>query len=134
MKLTTTRCRITWAKIKSAKPRSGEIPANCCLLSGFTCKRRHTTKKSHKISNKKKTNVIYFSKSPIFRLTAKYKATDCRNEAGQKWIEWKCSNQTAIQELNDTGKHNVEQISVNQFKLLRRIVNVFIVELPKHSS
>lgn len=35
-------CRITWAKIKSAKPRSGEIPINCDLFSGFACKRRHT--------------------------------------------------------------------------------------------
>lgn len=42
MKLTTTKCRITWARMKSAKPRSGEIPTNCCLFSGFTCKRRHT--------------------------------------------------------------------------------------------
>lgn len=28
--------------MKSAKPRSGEMPANCTLFSGFTCKRRHT--------------------------------------------------------------------------------------------
>lgn len=42
MKFITTRCRMTCAKMKSANPRSGDIPVNCNLFSGFTCKRRQT--------------------------------------------------------------------------------------------
>ena len=35
-KFITIRCRMTWAKIKSAKALSGLIPANWDLLAGFT--------------------------------------------------------------------------------------------------
>lgn len=42
IKLTTMRCKMTWAKIKSAKPRSGEMLRNWFLFAGFTWSLRHT--------------------------------------------------------------------------------------------
>lgn len=42
MKFITTRCRIVCAKMKSAKPRSGDMPTNCSLFSGFACRRKQT--------------------------------------------------------------------------------------------
>ena len=36
MKFITMRWRMTWAKMKSAKPRSGEMLENCALLAGLT--------------------------------------------------------------------------------------------------
>ena len=39
MKLITTKCKMIWAKMKSAKPLSGLIPSKCVLFCGFTCKK-----------------------------------------------------------------------------------------------
>ncbi len=39
IKLTTTRWRMTWAKMKSANPRSGLIPPKWSLFEGLTWKR-----------------------------------------------------------------------------------------------
>lgn len=42
IKFITIKCKITWAKIKSANPRSGDIPTNTLLFCGFACNRKHT--------------------------------------------------------------------------------------------
>lgn len=68
----------------------------------------------------------------MFDLTTEHEAADRWYESRQKWIERECSNQAAIHELNDTGKHDVKQVGVNQFQFLWRIINVFIVEFVKN--
>lgn len=64
--------------------------------------------------------------------TAQYKTANSRNETGQKRIERKGSNETAVHELCDTGEHNVKQISVDQFQFFRCIVYIFIVEFDNN--
>lgn len=44
MKFITTKWSTTWAKMKSANPRSGLIPKNCALFSGLTCILKQTEK------------------------------------------------------------------------------------------
>lgn len=44
MKLATTKCRTTWANMKSTNPLSGEILQNIALFSGFAWSRRQTPK------------------------------------------------------------------------------------------
>lgn len=61
-------------------------------------------------------------------LTAQNEATDGRNETGQKWIERKGSNETAVHELCDTGEYDVKQISVDQFQFFRCIIHILVVE------
>lgn len=133
---------MTWANMKSAKPRSGEMPANCCLFSGFTCKRRHTTlrEKEKKLELKtigtRKFSTKYFKLcySFCFHLTSENKAADGRNESGQKWVERECSNQTAVNELYDAGKHDIEEISIDQLQFFRRIIHIFIVEFIENHT
>lgn len=64
--------------------------------------------------------------------TAQHKTADGRNETGQKRIEWKRSDQTAIHELCDAGKDDVEQICVDHFQFLWCIIDVFVVEFGEH--
>lgn len=50
-------------------------------------------KKYHKISTSNVYSNCNFGKFQFpFSLTSKHKAADGRNESGQKWIEWECSN------------------------------------------
>lgn len=49
MKFITTKCKMTWAKTKSANALSGPIPINSCLFCGFTCSRKHTGNKKKRI-------------------------------------------------------------------------------------
>lgn len=71
-------------------------------------------------------------KKNIYRITSKHKATDSRNEARQKRIERKCTDQTAIHELCDTGQNDVQQVGVDNLQLLRCVVDVFVVEFGYH--
>lgn len=121
MKFTTTICKITWARMKSANPRSGEMPINWDLFSGFTCKRRHTETKQKRIISKCiiiKSHLILPMEKTFILITSKHKATDGRNEARQKRIERKCTDQTAIHELCDTGQYDVQQVGVDNLQLL----------------
>lgn len=65
-------------------------------------------------------------------LTAQNEAADRRNEAGQERVERETADQTAVQELGDAGQHDVEQIRIDDFQLLGRVVLVLMVELVQH--
>lgn len=65
-------------------------------------------------------------------LTAEYEATDCRNETRKEWIERECADKTTVNELNDAGKNDVQQVGVDQFQLLRCIVDVVVVEFVQN--
>lgn len=78
--------------------------------------------------------MLEFSQLWSIFITSEYEATNCWNESGQKWIEWECSNQTAVQELYDTGKHNVKQIGIDQLQFFWRVVDVFVVEFVKNCT
>lgn len=56
------------------------------------------------ISNK----YVGHNESWFMILTAQNKTTDGWYETGQKWIEWKGSNEAAIHELCDAGEYDVE--------------------------
>lgn len=64
--------------------------------------------------------------------TAQNEAADGRNEAGQERVERKTAHQTAVQKLGDAGQHDVEQIRIDDFQLLGRVVLVLMVELVQH--
>lgn len=133
MKFITTRCKIVCAKMKSANPRSGEIPANCNLFSGFACKRRQTTTvTAHWIEKVSVSVLSMWLNDDHSVLTAQNETTDGRNEAGQEWIERESSNETAIHKLCDTGEYDVQQISVDQFQFFRRIIHIFVVKFGEH--
>lgn len=126
MKFITTRWRMTCAKIKSANPRSGEIPKNWALFCGLDCSRRQTETTSWFI---KKIFSIIINKA---ELTSQHETADGADEPGQERVERKSSNKAAVNKLRDAGQQNVQQVGVHDFQLLGRVVGVLIVELGQH--
>lgn len=66
------------------------------------------------------------------RLTSEDEAADGGNESRQERVEGECADEHTISELQNSSQQNVHQIRVDQFKLLRRVVLVLIVELRQH--
>lgn len=123
----TTICNITWAKIKSANPRSGVMPRNVALFCGLACSRRQTgnIQENVEINPNRRSNTFVFE----WRLlTAQNEAADGRNESGQERVERETAHQATIHELNDAGQHDVHQIGIDQLQFLGRVVDVFVVE------
>lgn len=112
-----------WAKMKSAYPRSGEIPMNCNLFCGLDCRRKQTKKDPEK-------KLKHISKN-LFQghLTGQHEAAHTRDEARQEGVEGKGANEHTIDELHDSGEQNVNKIGVDDFKLLWCVALIFIVEL-----
>lgn len=66
------------------------------------------------------------------QLTTEDEAADGRDEAGQEGIERECADEHAISELQNSSQQNVDEISVDKFELLGRVVLVLVVELRQH--
>lgn len=66
------------------------------------------------------------------RLTSENEAADGRNEPRQEGVERECADEHTISELQNSSQQNVDEIRVDQFELLRRVVLVLIVELRQH--
>ena len=57
-----------------------------------------------------------------------------RDEAREKRVEWKCSHEAAVDELDDTGEEDVGQIGVDDLQFLRSARIVLLVEFINDSS
>lgn len=78
IKFMTTRCRMMWAKIKSANPRSGVIPKNCDLFCGFDWRRRQTESRNGGFSQAG----LQYPQQAL--LTAQHEAADGGDESGEE--------------------------------------------------
>ena len=56
------------------------------------------------------------------------------DEAGEKSVKWECSNQAAVDELDDSGEEDVGEIGVDDLEFLGRAGIVFLVELGNDSG
>lgn len=59
---------------------------------------------------------------------AQHERGDRRYEAGQERIEWECTDEQTVGELDDAGQQNVEQVGIDDLQIARCSRQVIPVE------
>lgn len=65
--------------------------------------------------------------------TAQDETADGGDESGQERVEGKSADENAVDELENAGQQDVEEVGVDQLQLLGRLAVVFADELGHYS-
>lgn len=126
MKFMTVRWSTTWAKMKSAKARSGLICSNWPLLAGFTCSLRQTVRQKglvFKVFNYLNMNSFH---------TSQNKRSHTRDEATKEGVERECSNQATVHKLYDARQQNVQKVCIYQLQFCRCTLYIVFIKLGNY--
>ena len=148
IKLMTVKWRTRCAKMKSAKALSGLILVNWPLLAGLTWSLRQAASKTRmSLENfwitanwqhhaggrvspaEHKTEYVIFDNKT---LTTENKRANAGNESTEERVERECTDETTVDELDDSSHQHIKQVSVDQLQFSRRRFQVIIVEFGNH--